>query len=50
MKKIRKNNMNNLMKITNEEMVTMTSLEVVDLINNFRREEGNEVELLHKSF
>ena len=36
--------------MTNEEVVTMTSLEVVELINNFRKEEGNQVELLHKSF
>lgn len=42
--------MSEIMKITNEEIVTMTSLEVVELINNFRKEEGNEVELLHKSF
>lgn len=42
--------MSEIMKMTNEEVVTMTSLEVVDLINSFRNEEGNEVELLHKSF
>ena len=42
--------MSEIMKITNEEIVTMTSLEVVELINNFRKEEGNQVELLHKSF
>lgn len=42
--------MNEIMKMTNEEIVTMTSLEVVDLINKFREEEGNTVELLHKSF
>lgn len=33
--------MNEVMKMTNEEVVTMTSLEVVELINNFRKEEGN---------
>ncbi|CEP79259.1 prophage antirepressor [[Clostridium] sordellii] len=32
------------------EIVTMTSLEVVELINNFREEEGNEVVLQHKNF
>lgn len=32
-----------IMKMTNEEIVTMTSLEVVELINNFRKEEGNEI-------
>ncbi len=42
--------MSEIMKMTNEEVVTMTSLEVVELINNFRKEEGNQVELLHKSF
>lgn len=42
--------MSGVMKMTNEEVVTMTSLEVVELINNFRKEEGNQVELLHKSF
>ena len=35
--------MNNLVQAVNEEIVTMTSLEVVELINNFRKEEGNEV-------
>lgn len=33
--------MSQIMKMTNEEVVTMTSLEVVELINNFRKEEGN---------
>lgn len=33
--------MSGVMKMTNEEVVTMTSLEVVELINNFRKEEGN---------
>lgn len=28
----------------------LTSLQVVDIINNFRKEEGNKVELQHKSF
>ncbi|WP_286310932.1 ORF6C domain-containing protein [Romboutsia ilealis] len=42
--------MSGVMKMTNEEVVTMTSLEVIELINNFRKEEGNQVELLHKSF
>ena len=32
------------------EVATMTSLEVVELINNFREEEGNEVVLQHKNF
>lgn len=39
--------MSEIMKMTNEEIVTMTSLEVVDLINNFRKEEGNEVVKRH---
>ena len=39
--------MSEIMKITNEEIVTMTSLEVVELINNFRKEEGNEVVKRH---
>ena len=42
--------MNGIIKMTNEEIVTMTSLEVVELINNFREEEGNEVVLQHKNF
>lgn len=33
--------MSGVMKMTNEEVVTMTSLEVIELINNFRKEEGN---------
>lgn len=40
--------MNRLM--ANEEIVTMTSLEVVELINNFRLEEGNRVLKEHKDF
>ena len=35
--------MQGLINTTNEEVVTMTSLELVELINNFRREEGNNV-------
>lgn len=42
--------MSEIMKITNEEIVTMTSLEVVELINNFRKEEGNEVVKRHDDF
>lgn len=36
--------------VVNENMVTMTSLEVVGLINNFRREEGNETLKKHDVF
>lgn len=39
-----------IMKMKNEEIVTMTSLEVVELINNFRKEEGNEIKKEHKTF
>ena len=39
--------MNEIVKMTNEEIVTMTSLEVVELINNFRKEEGSEVVKRH---
>lgn len=35
--------MNEIIKMSNGEIVTMTSLEVVDLINKFREEEGNEI-------
>nr|WP_195366164.1 ORF6C domain-containing protein [[Eubacterium] tenue] len=42
--------MSDLIKVTNEEIVTMTSVEVVNLVNKLREEEGNPVELLHKSF
>lgn len=42
--------MSEIMKMTNEEIVTMTSLEVVELINNFRKEEGNEVVKRHDDF
>lgn len=34
--------MQEIMEVNNE-VVTMTSLEVVELINNFRKEEGNEI-------
>lgn len=36
--------------IAQTETVTMTSLEVVELINNFRKEEGNEVVKEHRDF
>ncbi|GAA0861767.1 ORF6C domain-containing protein [Paraclostridium tenue] len=36
--------------IAQTETVTMTSLEVVELINNFRKEEGNEVKKRHSDF
>lgn len=39
--------MKNLQLIDKREIVTMTSLEVVELINNFRKEEGNEVVKRH---
>ena len=39
--------MNIPVQVVNEEMVTMTSLEVVELINNFRKEEGNEISKKH---
>ena len=43
--------MSDLMKMTNEEVVTMTSLEVVDLINKFREEEQEFVVYKeHKTF
>lgn len=35
--------MNEIMTMSNENIVSMTSLEVVNLINSFRKEEGNEV-------
>lgn len=34
----------------NEEVLTMTSLELVELINSFRKEEGNIVIKEHKTF
>ncbi|CEQ01715.1 phage antirepressor protein [[Clostridium] sordellii] len=37
------------LNVLNNE-VAMISLEVVDLINKFRVEEGNRKELLHKNF
>lgn len=42
--------MNKIMQMRNEEIVTMTSLEVVDLINKFREEEGTIVTKEHKTF
>ena len=39
--------MNGIMKMSNEHIVNMTSVEVVNLINNFRKEEGNEVVKRH---
>lgn len=42
--------MSGVMKMTNEEVVTMTSLEVVELVNNFRKEEGNEILKKHDVF
>lgn len=36
--------------IAQTEILTMTSLEVVELINNFRKEEGNEVVKRHDDF
>ena len=42
--------MNEIIRITNEGLVTMTSLEVIELINNFRKEEGNIVIKEHKDF
>lgn len=37
-------------KVIDKREITMTSLEVVELINNFREEEGSEVILQHKTF
>ena len=42
--------MENVLAIQNETKDTFTSLELVDLINQFRKQEGNKKELLHKSF
>ncbi|MDU6483285.1 MAG: ORF6C domain-containing protein [Paeniclostridium sordellii] len=42
--------MNGIIKMTNEEIVTMTSLEIVELINNFREEEGNTTKKEHRDF
>lgn len=42
--------MNEIMKMNNVEAVTMTSLEVVELINDFRKEEGNEIVKRHDDF
>lgn len=41
--------MNEIIKMSNGEIVTMTSLEVVDLINKFREEEGNVNIKQHKT-
>lgn len=40
----------NVTNIDSTNEITMTSLEVVDLVNKFRLEEGNKSELLHKNF
>lgn len=42
--------MNEIIKMENRKIVAMTSLEVVDLINNFREEDGNTVIKEHKTF
>lgn len=42
--------MSEIMTMSNENIVNMTSVEVVNLINNFRKEERNEVVLQHKNF
>lgn len=42
--------MNGIITMSNENIVKMTSVEVVNLINNFRKEERNEVVLQHKNF
>lgn len=42
--------MSEIAAVVNESMVTMTSLEVVNLINNFRIEEGNETQKKHDVF
>ena len=42
--------MNGIIKMTNEDIVTMTSLEIVELINNFREEEGNTTKKEHRDF
>ena len=42
--------MENVLAIQNEIKDTFTSLELVDLINLFRKQDGNKKELLHKSF
>lgn len=42
--------MNGIITMSNENIVNMTSVEVVNLINNFRKEERNEVVLQHKNF
>lgn len=42
--------MENVLAIQNGTKDTFTSLELVDLINQFRKQEGNKKKLLHKSF
>ncbi|WP_270670493.1 ORF6C domain-containing protein [Paraclostridium bifermentans] len=42
--------MNEIIKMENRKIVAMTSLEVVDLINNFREEDGNTAIKEHKTF
>lgn len=40
----------NKLNILNNEEVRINSVELVDIINKFRSEEGNKKELLHKNF
>lgn len=42
--------MNEIIKMENRKIVAMTSLEVVDLINNFGEEDGNTAIKEHKTF
>lgn len=42
--------MSEIINMTNEEIVTMTSLELVELINKFREEDGSETKKEHKTF
>lgn len=42
--------MNEIIKMENRKIVAMTSLEVVDLINNFRKEDSNTAIKEHKTF
>lgn len=41
--------MSEIMTMSNENIVSMTSVEVVNLINNFREEEGNTIKKEHKT-
>lgn len=41
--------MNGIITMSNENIVNMTSVEVVNLINNFREEEGNTIKKEHKT-